>query len=75
MVGKATAFRIEATAALRSGRYAVSNNDCDAHFETAVSYKALAHDVEWLGGNPAALLQAQSEQSLTVPRRAAGTRP
>lgn len=50
MAGKSTEFRNKAADALRAARKAVRPDDRDALFERAASYKALAHDEEWLGG-------------------------
>jgi hypothetical protein len=47
---RSTDFRNQAAAALRLGRKATTVDDRNAHFEVAASYKALAHDVEWMRG-------------------------
>lgn len=43
-------FRKMAADALRAGRKAATGDERDAHFDTAASYKSLAHDDEWLCG-------------------------
>jgi hypothetical protein len=43
-------FRKMAADALRAGRKAGPGDDRDAHFNTAASYKSLAHDNEWMYG-------------------------
>jgi hypothetical protein len=43
-------FRKMAADALRAGRRAEPGDARDAHFDVAASYKALAHDDEWLCG-------------------------
>jgi len=38
--------------ALRASRKATPGEDSDAHFSLAASYKSLAHDYEWMYGEP-----------------------
>jgi hypothetical protein len=51
MPSRAAEFRKRAADALRNGRNARHAGDCDAHFEAAASYKALALEEEWLRGD------------------------
>jgi hypothetical protein len=47
---KSKTFRKMAADALRAARKAAPGDDRNAHFSLAASYKALAHDNEWMYG-------------------------